>query len=136
MSLKEVRESLRAWAASGAQAGVATLVRVRRSAPRPPGARFAASDTGAIAGSVSSGCVEGDLYEHIQQVLAAGEPRLVSYKITDEQAIEVGLACGGEIDVLVSAYDPDSEVWSALGPRSLCGQNPLDGCRMPRLRAA
>ncbi len=118
MSLKEVRESLRAWAANGAQAGVATLVRVRRSAPRPPGARFAASDKGAIAGSVSSGCVEGDLYEHIQQVLVAGEPRLVSYKITDEQAIEVGLACGGEIEVLVSAFDPESEVWSALGPVS------------------
>ncbi len=65
-------------------------------------------------GSVSSGCVEGDLYEHIQQVIESGEPRLLEYGITDEMAIEVGLACGGDIEVLVAPFDPKSEVWDAL----------------------
>ncbi len=74
MSVKEVYPELHRWSAGGQEAGIATLVRVKQSAPRPPGARFAANTSGDVAGSVSSGCVEGDLYEHIQQVVAAGEP--------------------------------------------------------------
>jgi len=113
VTFKEVREPLKRWREAGAKAGVATLVAVRRSAPRPPGARFAASDGGEVAGSVSSGCVEADLFEHIQKVADADEPRLVEYKISDEMAGEVGLSCGGEIDVLVVPYAP-GQVWSAL----------------------
>ncbi|MDP2480070.1 MAG: XdhC family protein [Candidatus Palauibacterales bacterium] len=115
MSIDEVLAPLRSWSAEGRRAGVATLVRVRRSAPRLPGARFAVSEDGRLAGSVSSGCVEGDLHEHIGQLLAGGEPRLLHYGITDEMAADVGLACGGEIDVLVAPHDPASPVWNALG---------------------
>jgi xanthine dehydrogenase accessory factor len=115
MSIEEVLEPLRRWSGEGRRAGVATLVRVRRSAPRLPGARFAVSEDGRLAGSVSSGCVEGDLHEHIGQLLAGGEPRLVHYGITDEMAADVGLACGGEIDVLVAPHDPSSPVWTELG---------------------
>ena len=111
----DVQESLKRWSANGLKAGLATLIRVKRSAPRPPGARFAANEKGDVAGSISSGCIEGDLFEHIQQVVDAGEPRLVEYGITDEMAGEVGLACGGEIEVLVAPYDPDDDVWPALG---------------------
>jgi xanthine dehydrogenase accessory factor len=114
MSIEEVLAPLRHWSDEGRRAGVATLVRVRRSAPRLPGARFAVSDDGRLAGSVSSGCVEGDLHEHIGQVLAGGDSRLLHYGITDEMAAEVGLACGGEIDVLVAPHDPASPVWDAL----------------------
>lgn len=114
MSLVEVLEPLRSWAEAGRRAGVATLIRVRRSAPRLPGARFAVSEDGRLAGSVSSGCVEGDLHEHIGQVLGGGEARLLHYGITDEMAAGVGLACGGEIDVLVASHDPTSPVWSRL----------------------
>jgi xanthine dehydrogenase accessory factor len=113
VTFKEVHGSLKNWTKAGARAGVATLIAVRRSAPRNPGARFAASEAGEVAGSVSSGCVEADLYEHIQKVLDAGESRLVEYKISDEMAGEVGLSCGGEIDVLVAPYEP-GEVWSGL----------------------
>ncbi|MFQ5890387.1 MAG: XdhC family protein [Gemmatimonadota bacterium] len=115
MSVAEIWDSLEEWSAAGARSGVATLVRVRRSAPRAPGARFAASERGELAGSVSSGCVEGDLHEHIQQVLADGTPRLLHYGITDEMAAEVGLACGGEIDVLVSPHDPHDVAWLEVG---------------------
>ena len=114
MGMEEVLPSLRRWTGEGARAGVATLVGYRRSAPRRPGARFAASDRGDVAGSVSSGCVEGDLHEHVQRVLEGADPRVRHYGITDEMAMEVGLSCGGEIDVLVEAFDPDDEVWSAL----------------------
>jgi xanthine dehydrogenase accessory factor len=114
MSFAEVYEPLERWSRAAHPAGVATLIQVRRSAPRPPGARFAANDVGELAGSVSSGCVEGDLYEHIQQVVKAGVPRVVEYGITDEMAMDVGLACGGEIEVLVAPYQPDNAVWPAL----------------------
>lgn len=114
MSFREVRGPLQEWAADGQKAGVATLVQVRRSAPRPPGARFAASESGEVAGSVSSGCVEADLYEHIQQVLEAGEPRIVEYGISDEMAANVGLSCGGEIEVLLAPYESGDAVWPAL----------------------
>ncbi len=114
MSFKEVQDSLAKWRANGLKAGVATLVRVRQSAPRPPGARFAANESGEVVGSVSSGCVEADLYEHISQVVVSGAPRLVNYGITDEMAMGVGLACGGEIEVLVAPYDAGCEVWPEL----------------------
>lgn len=114
MSFLEVREPLQRWVASGRRAGVATLVGVRRTAPRPPGSRFAASEAGDVAGSVSGGCVEADLFEHIQRVVRAGAPCVVEYGISDEQALEVGLSCGGEIEVLVAPYEPNGEVWPAL----------------------
>ncbi len=114
MTAGEVLDPLLAWAGDGERVGMATLVKVRRSAPRDPGARFAVSEEGQVAGSVSSGCVEGDLHEHLRQVMAGDEPRVVHYGITDEMAMEVGLACGGEIDVLVEPFDAGSPVWSEL----------------------
>lgn len=114
MTAGEVLDPLLSWAGEGERTGMATLVKVRRSAPRGPGARFAVSDEGRVAGSVSSGCVEGDLHEHLRRVMAGDEPRVVHYGITDEMAMEVGLACGGEIDVLVEPFDAGSPVWSEL----------------------
>lgn len=114
MTAGEVLGPLLSWTGKGERAGMATLVRVRRSAPRSPGARFAVSEDGGVAGSVSSGCVEGDLHEHLLQVMGGGDPRVVHYGITDEMAMKVGLACGGEIDVLVEPFDPESPVWAAL----------------------
>lgn len=114
MGIDEVRRPLREWQRDGHRAGVATLIDVRRSAPRRPGARFAVSEEGQLAGSVSSGCVEGDLHEHIQAVLSGEDSRLLHYGITDEMAAEVGLPCGGEIDVLVAEHDATDPVWERL----------------------
>lgn len=82
-----------------------------------------------MAGSVWSGCVESGVHELIQQVLQGGEPRLVEYKTSDEKAGEVGLSCGGQIDVLVAPYEP-GEVWSGLegtvaGQRRGTGDGPV-----------
>ncbi|MEP6909839.1 MAG: XdhC family protein [Actinomycetota bacterium] len=102
--MREILSELRRWRERGdGQVALATVVATRGSAPRPVGSKLAVSEEKEIAGSVSGGCVESEVYEQAQEVLAGGAPRLVSYGISDEQAWSVGLPCGGEIDVFVEA---------------------------------
>jgi xanthine/CO dehydrogenase XdhC/CoxF family maturation factor len=99
--MKDVLPDIESWRADGKQVAVATVVRVEGSAPRPVGAAMAVSSAGDLVGSVSGGCVEAAVFEAARQVLASGEPQLLHYGITDEMAWDVGLACGGAIDVFV-----------------------------------
>jgi xanthine/CO dehydrogenase XdhC/CoxF family maturation factor len=99
--MKDVLPDIESWRADGKQVAVATVVRVEGSAPRPVGAAMAVSSAGDLVGSVSGGCVEAAVFEAAQQVLSSGEPQLLHYGITDEMAWDVGLACGGAIDVFV-----------------------------------
>jgi len=99
--MKDVLPEVEAWRGAGKRVAVATVVKVEGSAPRPVGAAMAVSDGGDLAGSVSGGCVEAAVFEEAQGVLRSGTPKLVRYGITDEMAWEVGLACGGTIEVFV-----------------------------------
>ncbi len=99
--MKELVETLTAWRADGAEIGRAVVVRTFGSAPRPEGAVLLATADGRIAGSVSGGCVEGAAAEEIRLARETGRSRVVRYGISDEEAWDVGLACGGVIDVLI-----------------------------------
>jgi len=101
----DVLEAVERWRGDGQRVAIATVVGVERSAPRDPGAVMAVNESGEVAGSVSGGCVEGAVYEEAQAVLGGGKARLVSYGISDEQAISVGLTCGGVIHVFVEPLD-------------------------------
>jgi len=102
--VKDVVDDVRRWIDEGSRVAVATVVGVKRSAPRPPGAKMAVNDAGEVSGAVSGGCVEGAVVEAATAVLAGGEPRLLHFGIADAEAWDVGLPCGGEIDVFVEEY--------------------------------
>jgi len=103
--VKEILPEVEAWREAGEMVVVATVVATRRSAPRPVGTSLAVSESGKMCGSVSGGCVETDVYENAMEVMRTGEPKLLSYGITDDLAWSVGLPCGGEIDVFVEAVE-------------------------------
>ena len=103
--MKDILGDIARWRAKGEKVAIATVVATRRSAPRPVGSKLAISESGEIAGSVSGGCVESDVYENAREVLESGKPKLLCYGIKDEEAWEVGLPCGGEIDVFVEVLD-------------------------------
>ena len=103
--MKEVLEDVERWREEGQRVAVATVVATRRSAPRPVGAKLAISERGDMCGSVSGGCVENDVCLEAKDVIASGEPKLLSYGISDDEAWSVGLPCGGEIDVWVERVE-------------------------------
>ncbi len=99
--MKEILPEIDSWKEEGEKVVVAT----RRSAPRPVGASLAISESGKMCGSVSGGCVESDVFENAQDVLQTGEPKLLTYGISDDEAWSVGLPCGGEIDVFLEVVE-------------------------------
>jgi xanthine dehydrogenase accessory factor len=105
--VREILSELERWRARGARVAMARVVATRRSAPRPVGSKLIVSELGELAGSVSGGCVESEVVEAAREVLAGSKPRLLTYGISDDLALSVGLPCGGEIDVWVSEPEPE-----------------------------
>jgi xanthine/CO dehydrogenase XdhC/CoxF family maturation factor len=93
------------WRASGKGAALATVVATWGSAPRPVGSQLAIDETGAMVGSVSGGCVEGAVVMEARDVIADGKPRLLTFGVSDSEAWQVGLACGGTVQVFVEKVD-------------------------------
>jgi xanthine dehydrogenase accessory factor len=103
--VKEILDEVERWREAGEKVVVATVVATRRSAPRPVGTSLAISESGKMCGSVSGGCVESDVFENAMEVMKSGAPKMLSYGITDDMAWNVGLPCGGEIDVFVEPVE-------------------------------
>ena len=103
--MRDVIDELLGWWRSGDPVGMATVVGTWRSAPRPPGATMLVGPGGTAVGSVSGGCVEGAVYELSSEVVASEVPQLVRYGVSDDAAFEVGLTCGGTIEIFVERVD-------------------------------
>jgi xanthine dehydrogenase accessory factor len=104
--VKDILEDVTRWSEGGDRVATATVVGYKRSAPRAPGSKMAVNERGEVSGQVSGGCVEGAVVAIADDVLRGGEPQLLHFGIADSEAWDVGLPCGGEIDVWVQAYDP------------------------------
>jgi xanthine dehydrogenase accessory factor len=113
--VKELLPTIDAWGDAAASAGRAVVVRTFGSAPRPEGSVLLMTEDGRIAGSVSGGCVEGAAAEEIERARRTGRSRVIRYGISDEQAWDVGLACGGTIDVLAEPAIPAAALEAARG---------------------
>ncbi|MCK9904882.1 XdhC family protein [Frankia sp. Cpl3] len=99
--MRDVLEELHRWWSDGETVGLATVVGTWKSAPRQPGAAMLVAPDGTAAGSVSGGCVEGDVYELAGACRTTAAPQLRRYGVSDDDAFSVGLTCGGIIDVFV-----------------------------------
>ena len=99
--MRDVIDAIMLWQSRGEQVAMATVVRTLGSSPRGLAAKMAVSDRGSIAGSVSGGCIVGSVYDACQQVIVTQQAVLLHFGVADELAWEVGLACGGTIDVFV-----------------------------------
>jgi xanthine dehydrogenase accessory factor len=112
--MKDILKDVDQWIKDGEPVALATVIHTWGSAPRRVGAKMALTQSGKIAGSVSGGCVESAVFEAGIQSLRSEKPQLLKFGVTDETAWQVGLACGGRIEVFVQALDPAFfDAWKA-----------------------
>lgn len=104
--MRELLPDLENWLNAGERIALSTVISTWGSAPRPAGSYMAISENGALVGSVSGGCVEGAVLQTSQEVIKTQRPQRLHFGVADEIAWEVGLACGGEIDVFVQLVHP------------------------------
>lgn len=102
---ENILEQAQQWKRTGRGVAVATVVATWGSSPRPTGSQLAVDQDGRMIGSVSGGCIEGAVVREAQEVIAGGKPRLLDFGITNEQAWEVGLACGGKLQIWLEALE-------------------------------
>ena len=99
----DVLERVLEWRRAGRRAWLLTVAQTFGASPRPPGSLAAIRDDGIPVGSVSGGCIEGAVVHEALAAIRDGKPRLLDFGVTNEQAWEVGLACGGKVQVYVEA---------------------------------
>src|SRR6202521_1078845 len=116
--MREVLSELVEWKKAGEDIALATVVETWGSSPRPLGSMMAVTRSGKMAGSVSNGCIEGAVFEEAQRVLKSREPKVAAFGVADEVAFEVGLACGGHIEVFVEPLGPMHEKLIAMLQRN------------------
>jgi xanthine/CO dehydrogenase XdhC/CoxF family maturation factor len=101
----EILEQAARWREAGKGVALATVVSTWGSSPRPLGSKLAVDSEGAFIGSVSGGCVEGAVVGEALDTIRDGKPRLLDFGVSNEQAWEVGLACGGKIEIFVERVE-------------------------------
>jgi xanthine/CO dehydrogenase XdhC/CoxF family maturation factor len=101
----DILEQAASWRLSGNGVAIATVVSTWGSSPRPVGSQLAVDAGGKFVGSVSGGCIEGAVIKEALDAIATGRPRLLDFGVTNEQAWDVGLACGGKVQVFVERLD-------------------------------
>jgi xanthine dehydrogenase accessory factor len=99
--MREVLDELNEWIGGREEIALATVIETWGSSPRPLGSKMLVTRSGKMAGSVSNGCIEGAVFEEAQKVLKSGQPKIAAFGVADEVAFEVGLACGGHIEVFI-----------------------------------
>jgi xanthine/CO dehydrogenase XdhC/CoxF family maturation factor len=100
---EDILAQLAAWQDQGHKVAVATVVNTWGSSPRPVGSQLGINDKGEVVGSVSGGCIEGAVVKEALEVMDGAPPKLLDYGVSNEQAWEVGLACGGKLEVYIEA---------------------------------
>jgi xanthine/CO dehydrogenase XdhC/CoxF family maturation factor len=103
--MRDLLPDLWRWRERGDAIAIATVVKTWGSSPRPAGAKMAVNDRSEMVGSVSGGCAENAVIEEALNVIKTGKPKLLTFGVSDEQAWEVGLACGGTIEVFVERLE-------------------------------
>jgi xanthine dehydrogenase accessory factor len=127
--MRDVLPDIDRWRAQGQAIALATVIQTWGSAPREVGAKMAMTAGGEIAGSVSGGCVEGATFEAGSEVLQTGRPQLLHFGVADDTAWEVGLACGGTIEVFV---EPLQETWFAPLRETILAERPAASATVVR----
>ncbi len=117
---KPIWQNIKQWHEAGRKLALATVVDTWGSSPRPTGSMMIVDDQGAIEGSVSGGCIEGAVIQAASEVMTSREPRMMEFSVTNDQAWEVGLSCGGRVRVLVEAITEKlpymDQILTAVGP--------------------
>lgn len=101
----EVLSAAREWKTAGHRVALATVVKTWGSSPRPAGSHLAVRDDSFFLGSVSGGCVEGRVVEEALSVMQSGTPKVVEFGVSNDEAWEVGLACGGRVEIFVEPLE-------------------------------
>jgi xanthine dehydrogenase accessory factor len=112
--MRELLEQIEIWINNGQSVALATVIKTWGSSPRPVGAGMALTAEGEMAGSISGGCVEGAVIDASREVLKSGKTARLHFGVADSEAWEIGLACGGEIEVFIRIFDRSQlEVWKS-----------------------
>ena len=105
LGAEDVLKTASSWLAAGKQVALATVVTTWGSSPRPAGSQLAIDGEGNFVGSVSGGCIEGAVVREALEVMADHSPRLLDFGVSNQQAWDVGLACGGKVQVFVESLE-------------------------------
>lgn len=106
MDAGDVLATAAQWHAGGRRVALATVIDTWGSSPRPKGSQLLVDERGEFVGSVSGGCIEGAVVREALEVIEDGKPRVLDFGVSNEQAWEVGLACGGKVQVYVERLEP------------------------------